>query len=91
MARGADVVAFDAGLGRIYVACSSGAISVFQEDDAGRFRKLEDFRVEPLVHSLAVDQRTHRVYAPEEREGGKGAARMVVYDALVRGEPARFQ
>ena len=30
---GSDVMQFDPGLGRIYVACSSGTISVFQEDD----------------------------------------------------------
>lgn len=82
MADGADVVAFDANLGRIYVACSSGAISVFQEDDPDHFRKLEDFHVQPKVHSLAVDPRTHRVYAPEERENGKPVARMIVYEAV---------
>jgi len=41
---GPDVVKFDAGLKRIYVACSSGAIAVFQEDDRDHFRKLEIFR-----------------------------------------------
>src|SRR5262249_43561291 len=45
MAKGADVVMFDPGLGRIYVACSSGAISVFQMDDPAHFRKLQDFPV----------------------------------------------
>src|SRR6266704_576765 len=30
----------------IYVACSSGFISVFQADDADHYRKLEDFRVQ---------------------------------------------
>jgi len=40
---GADVVKFDPGLGRIYVACSSGFISVFQQDDANHYRRLEDF------------------------------------------------
>ena len=30
---GSDVMQFDPGLGRIYVACSSGTISIFQEDD----------------------------------------------------------
>jgi hypothetical protein len=33
MAPGADVIKFDSGLKRIYVACSSGAISVFHTDD----------------------------------------------------------
>jgi hypothetical protein len=88
MAKGADVVQFDAGLGRIYVACSSGAISVFQEDDPDQFRKLEDFPVEPNVHSLSVDVQTHRVYAPEEQEHGQPVARMIVFDAVVGGAAA---
>jgi YVTN family beta-propeller protein len=85
MAKGADVVQFDPGLGRVYVACSSGAISVFQEDDPDHFRKLEDFPVEPKVHSLAVDVQTHRVYAPEEQTHGQPVARMVVFDAVADG------
>jgi DNA-binding beta-propeller fold protein YncE len=80
--RGADVVKFDAGLRRAYAACSSGFISVFQEDDAAHFRKLEDFPVNPLVHSLAVDPVTHRVYAPEQEEDGKPVARIVIFEPL---------
>lgn len=38
-----DVIKFDPGLGRIYVACYSGAIAVFREDDHDHYRKLEDF------------------------------------------------
>jgi len=79
---GADVVKFDPGLGRIYVACSSGFISVFQADDADHYRKLEDFPVEKMVHSLAVDTATHRVYAPEQQANGKPVARMIVYEAV---------
>ena len=79
---GADVVKFDPGLQRIYVACSSGYISVFEEDDAEHYRKLEDFAVEKMVHSLAVDTATHRVYAPEQQENGHPVARMIVYEAL---------
>lgn len=83
-ASGGDVVKFDPGLKRIYVACSSGAISVFQEDDANHFHKIEDFPVQRKVHSLAVDVRTHRVYAPEEQEDGRPVSRMVVYEAVVK-------
>jgi YVTN family beta-propeller protein len=78
---GGDVVKFDPGLRRIYVACYSGAIAVIQQDDADHYRKLEDFPVERKVHSIAVDPRTHRVYTPEEQEKGRPVARMVVYDA----------
>lgn len=82
MAGGPDVIKFDPGLKRIYVACSSGAISVFQMDDPDHYRKLEDFPVQKKVHSLAVDPKTHRVYTPEQEEGGKPVARMVVYEAV---------
>jgi len=81
LARGPDVIEFDAGLKRIYVACSRGAISVFQMDDPDHYRKLEDFPVQKKVHSLAVDPDTHRVYAPEQEEDGEPVARMVVYEA----------
>ena len=84
MAGGPDVIKFDFGLKRIYVACSSGAISVFQMDDPDHYRKLEDFPVQKKVHSLAVDLNTHRVYAPEQEEDGKAVARMVVYEAVAR-------
>jgi len=84
MASGPDVIKFDAGLKRIYVACGSGAISVFQMDDPDHYRKLEDFPVQKKMHSLAVDPETHRVYAPEQEADGKPVARMSVYDAVVR-------
>jgi DNA-binding beta-propeller fold protein YncE len=81
MAPDPDVIKYDPGLKRIYAACYSGAISVFQQDDPDHYRKLEDFPVPQKVHSLAVDPETHRVYAPEEWFQGKAAARLVVYEA----------
>jgi DNA-binding beta-propeller fold protein YncE len=83
---GADVVKFDPGLGRIYAACSSGFITVIQADDADHYRKLEDFAVQKMVHSLAVDTATHRVYAPEQQENGEPVSRMIVYDAIARAK-----
>jgi len=84
MADDPDVIKFDSGLGRIYAACYSGAISVFHQDDPQHYRKLEDFKVQHAVHSLAIDLDTHRVYTPEQEEDGKPAARMVVYEAVTR-------
>jgi hypothetical protein len=78
--QGADVVKYDPGLGRAYAACSSGWISIIQEQDANHFRKIEDFPVQKLVHSLAVDTATHRVYAPEQEEDGKPVARIIIYE-----------
>jgi DNA-binding beta-propeller fold protein YncE len=82
IAEGPDVIKFDSGLQRIYVACYSGAISVFHQDDPQHYRKLEDFKVQHAVHSLAVDPETHRVYTPEQEENGKPVARMIVYEAV---------
>jgi YVTN family beta-propeller protein len=83
MPGGPDVIKFDPGLGRIYVACYSGAIAVFHQDDPDHYHKLEDFRVQHAVHTLAVDLKTHRVYTPEQEEDGKSVARMVVYEAVI--------
>src|SRR5467141_5088544 len=82
MPGGPDVIKFDPGLGRIYVACYSGAIAVFHQDDPDHYRKLEDFRVQHAVHTLAVDLKTHKLYTPEQEEDGKPVARMVVYEAV---------
>jgi DNA-binding beta-propeller fold protein YncE len=82
LASGPDVIKFDPGLGRIYVACYSGAISVFHEDDPDHYRKLEDFHVQHAVHSVAVDLATHKVYTPEQEENDQPVARMVVYEAV---------
>jgi DNA-binding beta-propeller fold protein YncE len=82
MPGGPDVIKFDPGLGRIYVACYSGAIAVFHQDDPDNYRKLEDFRVQHAVHTVAVDLKTHRLYTPEQEEDGKPVARMLVYDAV---------
>jgi len=82
MAPGADVIKFDPGLKRIYVACSSGAISVFQMDDANHYRKLEDFPVQKKVHSLAIDLENHRVYAPQQEENGAPAAKIAIFEVV---------
>jgi hypothetical protein len=62
---------------------ASGTIFVFQEDVPDHFRKLAHVVVETKVHSLAVDVRTHRVYAPEDQEHGRPVAKVVVFDAMV--------
>jgi DNA-binding beta-propeller fold protein YncE len=83
---GADVVKFDPGLRRIYVACSSGFIAVVEAQDPDQYRKLEDFPAQKMVHSLAVDTATHRLYAPEQQENGQPVARMIVYEPVDRAQ-----
>jgi DNA-binding beta-propeller fold protein YncE len=64
--KGPDVLAIDAGLGRLYVAPESGDVAVF---DLSREGLHELGRVHPgdHAHTVAVDQKTHRVYFPFER------------------------
>jgi YVTN family beta-propeller protein len=78
---GSDVVKYDPGLRRVYVACYSGAISVIQMDDPDHFRKLADVPAQKKVHSLAIDVETHRVYTPLQEDEGAPASRLVVYEA----------
>ena len=57
-----DVLAFDPGLGRLYVAAESGTVSVFRVN--GRDLVHEgDLRM-PHAHTVEVDPRTHLVYFP---------------------------
>ena len=81
-AKGGDVIAFDPGLKRIYVACYDGAISIFQEDNPTHVRELGDVPVQKKVHSLAVDPETHKVYVPEQEENGAPAAKIVIFEAV---------
>jgi YVTN family beta-propeller protein len=72
-----DVLAFDEGLGRLYVSAESGVVTVFDE----RGRKLEQVWsgfFAKNAHSVAVDQRTHQVYFPLENVNGKPVLRIVV-------------
>ena len=81
LADGGDVVKFDPGLNRIYVACYSGVISVFEQKDPQHYRKLGDVAVAHAVHSIAVDTETHRVYAPLQEQDGIPVARLMIYQA----------
>jgi DNA-binding beta-propeller fold protein YncE len=71
-----DVLAFDAGLRRLYVACESGALAVFEERDA-KLTSLGQYRA-PHAHTVAVDPHTHRVYLPLQDIDGKPVLRILV-------------
>jgi hypothetical protein len=62
---------------------------VFEAKGADQYRKLEDFAVQKMVHSLAVDPATHRVYAPEQQEDGQPVARMIIYEAVTSAQGNR--
>ena len=75
--RSPDVLAFDSGTKRLYVAAESGHIYVFHEAN----RTLEpdgDFHL-PHGHTVAVDSKTHLVYFPLEDVNGKAVLRIMEY------------
>jgi len=71
-----DVLAFDAGLGRLYVAAESGVVAVFGR----RGRTLDPLGKAFLAdgaHTVAVDPRTHEVFFPLADVDGAPALRIM--------------
>ena len=74
--EGPDVLAFDPGLQRLYVATESDILSVFQLNDK-TLEKLEDLRVAPNVHTVSVNPETHEVYLPLKNVNGHPVLRIM--------------
>jgi DNA-binding beta-propeller fold protein YncE len=70
-----DVLAFDPGLSRLYVAAESGVVTVFEERGGGLHR-LGEYRA-PAAHSVSVDPISHRVYLPLANLGGRPVLRVL--------------
>ena len=84
--RDPDVLAFDPGLRRLYVASESGVVAVFELK--GRDLQLlgRKFLAEE-AHSVAVDPSTHLVYFPLQNIHGRGVLRVMAPTDVSR-EPA---
>jgi DNA-binding beta-propeller fold protein YncE len=70
-----DVLAFDPGWRRLYVASESGVVSVFTEAGAALVR--DGDVTMPHAHTVAVDPRTHLVYIPLQDIGGRPVLRIM--------------
>lgn len=70
-----DVLAFDPGWRRLYVASESGEVTVFAERGAD-VQPIGTLAM-PHAHSIAVDPRTHRVYVPLADVGGRPVLRIM--------------
>jgi len=66
-----DVLAWDPGWRRLYVASESGVVSSFWLDGTS-LHPLGEYRARS-AHSVSVDPRTHRIYLPLENVGGHPA------------------
>ena len=74
-----DVLAFDSGTKRLYVAAESGQVKIFQE--ANRTLELVGELHLPHAHTVAVDPKTHLVYFPLENLDGKPVLRIMEWAA----------
>ncbi len=74
-----DVLAFDPGLQRLYVAAESGIVGVFQVNGSS-LQKIGQTYLAPNAHTIAVDPQTHRVYVPLENINGHPVLR--IYEPL---------
>ena len=69
-----DVLAWDPGPRRLYVAAESGVLSAFWLDGTA-LKPIGEVRA-PHAHTVSVDPRTHRVYVPLENVGGRPVLRI---------------
>lgn len=73
--EGPDVLSFDPGWHRLYVASESSVLSVFAEQPS-TLQPLGQLTISN-AHSVVVDPRTHLVYLPLADVGGKPALRIM--------------
>lgn len=70
-----DVLAFDAGLKRLYVSAESGNVVVLQEQ--GKALVVAGSLFMPHAHTVCVDPKTHLVYFPLQNVNGKPVLRIM--------------
>ena len=74
-----DVLAFDTGLRRLYVAAESGIVAVFRVRESA-LEKIGQVYLAPNAHTIAVDSQSHLVYVPLENLNGRAV--LSVYEPL---------
>jgi DNA-binding beta-propeller fold protein YncE len=74
---GADVLAIDFGLDRLYIASESGIVTVFDLKNHG-FTKLAQAFFASNAHVVAVQARSHRVYFPIADLNGRPTLRIAL-------------
>jgi YVTN family beta-propeller protein len=74
--RNPDVLAYDPGLHRLYVASESGVVTVLELRGAS-LEKLGEAKLAAHAHSVAVDPATHRVYFPLQDVRGRPTLRVM--------------
>src|SRR5881628_544421 len=69
---GSDGAAFDAGTGYAFSSNGDGTLTVVQQTD-GKWDVLENIATERGARTIAVDEKTHKVYTPTAKTGPASA------------------
>ena len=77
-----DVLAFDPGLHRLYVAGEEGVVSIF--DSSGGMQKIWEGFIGDNAHVVAIDPATHAVYFPLKNVLGRPVLRIMKENNLDR-------
>lgn len=69
-----DAAGYDATTGAVFSSNADGTLSIFHQDDADHYSPIAQLATAKSARTLAVDERTHRVYlaAPDVAQGGFG-------------------
>jgi len=73
--RDPDVLAFDPGLGVLYVSAESGEVMIFKLKEK-KLERVQRFS-EAHAHTVSVDLDTHLVYFPLQNVGGHSVLRVM--------------
>lgn len=74
--EGPDMLAYDDGIGMLYVGTETNNVSVFQVKDRN-VKRLGEVAVGPNAHSVCVNTATHELYVPLENVNGKPTLRIM--------------
>jgi YVTN family beta-propeller protein len=77
---GPDVLVFDSGWNRLYVAAESGPLTAFDESGSD-VREVGRGDVGPNAHSIAVNPQTHHIFTPVANLGGAPVLRELAIGA----------
>ena len=66
---GTDGVAFDPGRGLAFVSNGEGTLTVIAETSPGVFRAVQSVETQKGARTVALDEKTHRLYLPTARFG----------------------
>jgi DNA-binding beta-propeller fold protein YncE len=72
--EGVDATTFDNETGLAFASCGEGVLTVVREESADKFSVAENVPTQSGARTLALDSKTHNVYAPTAKFGPPPAA-----------------